>query len=100
MTAANVGLPALLTEARDIRLPTAATPQPGPIPLCVSLPPSPSCRTCRLPHESLDAPEDLPKERPGQAAFGQLEDDVSGMSKEAPSGPEEASLAQAGQSSR
>ena len=37
-----------------------------------------------MPRESLDAPEDLPKEAPRQMAFGKLEDKVPGMSDEAP----------------
>lgn len=39
-----------------------------------------------VPRESLDAPEDLPKEPPRQMAFGQLEDVVPGMPDEAPTG--------------
>lgn len=42
-----------------------------------------------MPRESLDPPEDLPKEAPRQAAFGQLQDVVPGMSDEAPAGLEE-----------
>jgi len=33
-----------------------------------------------MPPESLDAPEDLPKESRRQVAFGQLPDEVPGMS--------------------
>jgi hypothetical protein len=43
---------------------------PSP-PMMISLPPSPSCRPRRVPRESLDAPENLPKEGPRQVAFGQ-----------------------------
>ena len=39
--------------------------------------------------ESLDAPENLPKQALRQVAFGQLEDEVSGMPDEAPAGLEE-----------
>jgi hypothetical protein len=42
--------------------------------------------------ESLDAPENLPKERLGQVALGQLEHEVSGMSDEAPAGLEQVLL--------
>ncbi len=41
------------------------------------------------PRESLDAPENLPKERRRQGALGQLEDEVAGMSDEAPAGLEQ-----------
>ena len=36
-----------------------------------------------MPRESLDAPEDLPKEAPCQVALGQLKDEVPGMPDEA-----------------
>src|SRR5262249_18117052 len=39
--------------------------------------------------ESLDAPEDLPEEAPGQVTFGQLEDEVPGMADQAPTGLEQ-----------
>ena len=42
-----------------------------------------------MPRESLDAPEDLPKETPCQRAFGKLEDEVPGMPDEAPAGLEQ-----------
>jgi len=42
--------------------------------------------------ESLDAPEDLPKERWRQVAFGQLQDEVPRVSNEAPAGLEQALL--------
>jgi hypothetical protein len=45
-----------------------------------------------VPRESLDAPENLPTERRRQVALGQLEDEVSGMSDEAPAGLEQALL--------
>ncbi len=35
-----------------------------------------------LPSESLDAPEDLPKQAPCQITFAKLEDEVSGMPDE------------------
>jgi len=35
-----------------------------------------------MPRESLDAPEHLAKEAPGQVTFGQLEDEVPGMPDE------------------
>ena len=42
-----------------------------------------------MPRESPDAPEDLPKEAPGQVTFGQLEDEVPSMPDEPPAGLEE-----------
>jgi hypothetical protein len=39
-----------------------------------------------LPRESLDAPEDLPKERRRQVALRQLQDEVSGIADEPPAG--------------
>ncbi len=53
--------------------------------------PSPSLRVRGLrsggvPRESPDAPEDLPKQAPRQAAFGQLQRVAPGMSDEAPAG--------------
>ena len=66
------------------------TPLPPVIQLTGSLPPClPSGRSGRMPPESLDAPEDLPKESRRQVAFGQLSDEVPGMSDEAPAGLEE-----------
>ena len=45
-----------------------------------------------MPCESLDARENLPKEGPRQVAFGQLQDEVPGMSDEASTGLEQALL--------
>jgi len=42
-----------------------------------------------MPRESPDAPEDLPKDAPGQVTFGQLEDEVSSVPNEAPAGLEQ-----------
>ncbi len=42
-----------------------------------------------MPRESLDAPEDLPKQVSRQVALGQLEDEVPRMPDEAPAGLEE-----------
>src|SRR5258707_11050949 len=42
-----------------------------------------------MPRESPDAPEDLPKEAPGQVTFGQLEDEVPSVPNEAPAGLEQ-----------
>src|SRR6266852_5049291 len=54
------------------------------------LPPSvPSARSSRMPRESLDAPEDLPKESRSQVALGQLEDEVPGMPDQATTGLEQ-----------
>jgi hypothetical protein len=49
-------------------------------------------RSRGVPGESLDAPENLPKEGPRQVAFGHLQDEVPGMPNEAPAGLEEPSL--------
>ncbi len=45
-------------------------------------------RSGRVPRESLDAPEDLPKEGPRQMALGKLQDEVPDMPDEAPTGLE------------
>src|SRR5262245_51611258 len=64
-------------------------------PRCIATPSSsPSLRvrqsgSGRMPRESLDAPENLPEEAPGQVALGQLEDEVSGVPNEAPAGLEQ-----------
>jgi len=42
-----------------------------------------------VPRESLDAPENLPKQALRQVALGQLQDEVAGVSDEAPAGLEE-----------
>jgi len=42
-----------------------------------------------VPRESFDPPEHLPKESRRQVAFGQLQDEVSGVSDEAPAGLEQ-----------
>ena len=42
-----------------------------------------------MPPESRDAPEDLPKERRCQVAFGELEDEVPGVPNEAATGLEQ-----------
>jgi len=41
-----------------------------------------------MPRESLDAPENLPKEAPRQVAVGQLEHEVPCMPDQAPAGLE------------
>jgi hypothetical protein len=45
-----------------------------------------------VPRESLDAPENLPKEAPRQVALGQPENKVSRMPDEPPAGLEQALL--------
>jgi hypothetical protein len=45
--------------------------------------------------QPLDAPEDLPKETPGQVTFGQLEHEVPRMPDEASAGLEQPLLARA-----
>ena len=42
-----------------------------------------------MPHEPLDASEDLPKEAPRQVALGELEPEVPGMPDQATAGLEE-----------
>jgi hypothetical protein len=42
-----------------------------------------------MPGEPLDAPEDLPKEGPGQVTLGKLEHEVPRMPDQAPAGLEE-----------
>ena len=42
-----------------------------------------------MPRESLDAPENLPKEAPGQVALGELQGEVPGVSDEPRAGLEE-----------
>jgi len=39
-----------------------------------------------MPREPLDPPEDLPKQAARQVAFGQVEDEVPGISDKAPAG--------------
>jgi hypothetical protein len=46
----------------------------------------PSSRSRRMPRESLDALEDLPKEAPRQVARGQQQDEVPRMPDQAPAG--------------
>jgi len=45
-----------------------------------------------MPRESLDAPDDLRKQALSQLTFGQLQDEVPGMSDEAPARLEESLL--------
>jgi hypothetical protein len=49
----------------------------------------PYFRLGRVPRKPLDAPENLSEEAPCQLALGHLEDEVSGMSIQAPAGLEE-----------
>jgi hypothetical protein len=53
----------------------------------------PRCsRSRRVPGESVDPPENLPKEAPRQGALGQLEHEVASMSDETPAGLEQPQL--------
>ena len=45
-----------------------------------------------MPRESLDAPEDLPKQAPRQVALGKLQDEVPSIPDEAPACLEESLL--------
>jgi len=60
------------------------------LPLALARRPArPDARSCRMPRQPLDAPENLPKEAGCQMALGQLEDEAPRMSNEAPAGLEE-----------
>src|SRR5713226_9118590 len=63
------------------RPPASETPRPGR-PAFHPLR-TPSARSGRVPRESLDAAENLPKEASRQVAFGELQGEVPGMSDEA-----------------
>src|SRR5262245_24434555 len=49
----------------------------------------PSARSRGVPRQPLDACDDLPKQRPCQVTFGELQGEVSGMPDQAPAGLEE-----------
>jgi len=51
------------------------------------------------PRESLDAPDDLPKQAPRQVTLGQLEDEVPRMPDKAPAGPGSSGSGPAGRGS-
>jgi len=61
------------------------------VPLALLIPPPPCVRrgSGRGPRESLDAPENLPKESRRQVALRQLQDEVAGMEDEPPAGLEQ-----------
>lgn len=61
-------------------------------PLPIASAPGWSSRSCRMPREPLDAPDDLRKQALSQLAFGQLQDEVPGVSDEASAGLEQAPL--------
>src|SRR5713101_7854822 len=61
-------------------------------PLLIASAPGWGSRSRRMPCEPLDAPDDLRKPALSQLAFGQLQDEVPGMSDEASAGPEQALL--------
>lgn len=42
-----------------------------------------------MPGESLNAPENVPKEAPGQVTFGELQGEIPGIPDEAPAGLEQ-----------
>ena len=49
-----------------------------------------------MPHESLDARDDLPKQLPSQVALGQLQDEVPSVPNEPAAGLEESLLRENG----
>ena len=70
------GVPESGHSNRSFKDTAAATSSRGPfclLPVC-------DAGSGRGPRESLDAPENLPKERRRQVAFGKLQDEVPGMS--------------------
>jgi hypothetical protein len=81
-------LPALLTPRAPGRAtcayPTAETPPPGSSHSASPFLRVPSARSGRVPRQSLDAPENLPKQALRQVALHKLEDEVPGMSDAAP----------------
>src|SRR2546428_5870643 len=58
-------------------------------PLLIAFAPGWGSRSRRMPCEPLDAPDDLRKQALRQLAFGQLQDEVPGMSDEASAGLEQ-----------
>ena len=81
--------------ARDFTFPRSVTPTVGfrdtptrSLPL-IALVLSMRARSGRMPRESLDASENLPKEFPRQVALGELEHEVPGMADQASTGLEE-----------
>src|SRR5712692_9876571 len=78
--------------AWSIRRPCSETPPLLRPPLRIASAPGWGSRLRRMPCEPLDAPDDLRKQALSQLAFGQLQDEVPGMSDEASAGPEQALL--------
>jgi hypothetical protein len=72
----------------SIRRPCSETPPLLRPALPIASAPGWSCRSRRMPCEPLDAPDDLRKQALSQLAFGQLQDEVPGMSAEASAGLE------------
>src|SRR2546425_5844041 len=75
-------------SSEDSRRPSCREKLPPRCAVSLSLRVRPS-RSRGVPCESLDAPENLPKEGPRQVAVSQLQDEVQGMPNEAPAGLEE-----------
>src|SRR5213594_350075 len=72
----------------SIRRPCSETPPLLRLQLLIVSAPGWGSRSRRMPCEPLDAPDDLRKQALSQPAFGQLQDDVPGMSDEASTGLE------------
>jgi len=88
-------VPVLAGRACSERLPPATTrlsDTPARVAPLLIASGCPACRSGRMPRESLDALEDLPKESPGQVALGQLDDEVPRMADEASAGLEDTLL--------
>ncbi len=76
----------------SIRRPCSETPPLLRPPFLIASAPGWGSQSRRMPCEPLDAPDDLRKQALSQLAFGQLQDEVPGMSDEASAGPEQALL--------
>src|SRR6266849_4381985 len=70
----------------SIRRPCSETPPLLRSPLLIACAPGWGSRSRRIPCELLDAPDDLREQALSQLAFGQLQDEVPGISHEASTG--------------
>ena len=76
----------------SIRRPCSETSPLLRSPLLIASGPGWGSRSRRMPREPFDAPDDLRKQALSQLAFGQLQDEVPGMSDEASACPEQPPL--------